>query len=85
MVPNVIRMVHINEVTAEAVRTAYKNAGATIASLSEETGIPGTTLKRRLNGSTSFHLDELVRIAKALDVTLGALIPEEALAIRPAA
>lgn len=78
-------MVHINEVTAAAVRTAYKNAGETIATLSEVTGIPSTTLKRRLNGSTSFHLDELVRIAKALDVSLGDLIPEQALSMRDVA
>lgn len=80
-----VHMIHINEVTAEAVRTAYKNAGATIATLSEDTGIPSTTLKRRLNGSTSFHLDELARIAKSLNVSLGDLIPEQALAMRDVA
>jgi len=75
-------MVQIDTLTAEAVRTAYKGAGATIASLSEDTGIPFTTLKRRLNGSSSFRLAELVCIARVLDVKLGDLIPEKCLAAK---
>ena len=72
-------MDQINCIVAEAVRDARKAAGVTLAQLSEQTGIPATTLKRRLNGRASFAMDELVRISIALGTTLGALIPEAAL------
>lgn len=45
-----------------------KRAGATIESVSESTGIAPTTLKRRLKGTSSFRLDEIYRISKALDI-----------------
>ncbi|WP_197481891.1 helix-turn-helix domain-containing protein [Rhodococcus sp. HS-D2] len=69
-------MDHIDELAAAAVRDAYKSAGVTIDKLSEDTGISFTTLKRRLSGRTSFRLDELVRIAQALDVPFSDLVPE---------
>ncbi|NKV67941.1 helix-turn-helix domain-containing protein [Rhodococcus hoagii] len=70
------RMVPIDELTAEVVRAAMKRAGATIDSVSEATGIAPTTLKRRLKGTSSFRLDEIYRIAKALGVEYHQLIPE---------
>ncbi|MFC9769656.1 helix-turn-helix domain-containing protein [Rhodococcus jostii] len=68
-------MAHIDNLTAAAVRDAYKSVGATIESLSDDTGIPATTLKRRLAGKTSFQLDQLALISEALDVPIERLIP----------
>lgn len=76
MVLTLVRMDHINELAAAAVRDAYKAAGVTIDKLSEDTGIAFTTLKRRLSGRTSFRLDELVRIAQALEVPFSELVPQ---------
>jgi len=69
-------MDQIDELAAAAVREAYKAAGVTIEKLSEVTGISPTTLKRRLSGLSSFRLDELVRIARALRVPFSQLIPD---------
>lgn len=84
MVLNLDHMVPIDELTAEVVRAAMKRAGATIATVSESTGIAPTTLKRRLKAASSFRLDELYRIAKALGIEYHQLIPA-ATAIRDAA
>jgi len=75
MVLNLVHMVPINELTAAAVRDAKKAAGATIESLSDDTGIPPSTLKRRLNGQVSFGLDQILLIANALHVPFEKLIP----------
>ncbi len=85
MVLNLVHMVPINELTAAAVRDAKKAAGATIESLSDATGIPTSTLKRRLNGQVSFGLDQIVLIAIALDVPFEQLIPTSDALTRSAA
>lgn len=53
---------------AEAVGNAMHAAGETRLSLSEKSGIPRTTLIRRLNGHSAFTVDELEVIGRVLDV-----------------
>ena len=69
-----------NETTkavAEAVREHIAIAGETQLSIAEVTGIPRTTLMRRLSGVTPFTVAELAAIASALGCTLGDLIVHE--------
>lgn len=42
--------------------------------LAEKVGIRQQALSRRLNGSTPFRIDELARIADALDIPLTELV-----------
>ncbi len=49
--------------------------------LAEQSGISLSTLTRRLNGGSSFTLDELVQIARTLDISISELLkPVAALA-----
>ena len=59
---------------AAAVEAAMKSAGESELSLSNKTGIPCPTLRRRLQCVTSFTIDELDRIADALGVDMLDLI-----------
>lgn len=63
----VIRMDTKTE-TAHRVTAAIEAAGESKLSIAEKTGIPRTTLWRRLNGLTSFYMEELHLIARVLDV-----------------
>lgn len=60
---------------AEAVSEQIKSSGVTLVWLCEHTGIPRSTLVRRLNGSTPFDLNELERIASALRLDFIELFP----------
>lgn len=60
--------------TAQRVAEALDRAGKSHLSASEESGIPRTTLLRRLSGVTPFTVDELQRIADLLDVPVESLI-----------
>ena len=53
--------------------------GMTRNKLSEKSGIPYSTLTRKLNGHADFTMRELGSIARALNLTLGELIPTEIL------
>lgn len=53
---------------AQKVAAHIKDSGVTIVWLCEKSGIPRSTLLRRLNGSTPFNINELERIAAALRV-----------------
>lgn len=53
---------------AEAVREAITSSGVTIVWLCDITGIPRTTLVRRLGGHAPFSVAELDAIASALRV-----------------
>lgn len=55
--------------TAEAVRALLEERQMSELALAEATLIPRTTLKRSLDGSRAFKLDELGSIATALDTT----------------
>lgn len=64
----------ITRVTAQAVTEALVESGKSQLSLSDETGIPRTTLLRRLSGATPFTVAELQRIAEALGVPVVSLL-----------
>lgn len=69
---NVARM---DDKVSELVQAAMKSAHTNLERLSAETGIPRVTLGRRLKQGYSFTIDELERVADALDVDLLDLIP----------
>lgn len=68
----------ITQGTARAVTAAMEAAGASQLAMSEATGIPRTTLLRRLSGSSPFTIAELERIADHLQVPVESLIQRAA-------
>lgn len=60
-----------------AVQAAVSEKGVTSYTLAQQAGIPRTTLDRRLAGVDPFKLDELERIAAALDVPVESLAAPE--------
>lgn len=54
--------------------------GATEKSLADRTGIPRTTLRRRLTGLSSFTINELHAIASHLGVSLLDILADERVA-----
>jgi len=58
---------------AARVRDAIDSAGITHVGLSESTGIPRTTLIRRLNGFAPFTLEELEAVAHVLGTSVSDL------------
>lgn len=60
------------EVRAEMARKRFSQVR-----LSKETGIPESTLKRRLSGQYPFDVEELVDIARALGVSPHSFIPKK--------
>lgn len=67
----------IAERTAQAVSQVMVNAGFSRLKLAEATGIPYTTLKRKLLGVTPFDVREVYLIARALSVPAADLLPDE--------
>lgn len=55
---------------AEAVAAAMQTAGVTQTALASDTGIPLSTLNRRLLGHQPFTIRELASIATALGVSI---------------
>lgn len=72
-----LRMAH-STTTAERVSAQVAEqirvAGVTVVWVCETTGIPRTTLLRRLSGHSPFNLNELDRIAEALRVSTDDLL-----------
>lgn len=60
---------------AERVSEAIKEHGVTVVWLCERTGIPRSTLNRRLTGAAAFDMNELDRIASALRISTASLLP----------
>ncbi len=54
--------------TASKVAAAVEAAGLTRLHLSDATGIPYTTLYRKLNGHSAYTLDEIASIAAVIGV-----------------
>ena len=63
---------------AASIREAIRQAGFTPFTLAEATGIPRTTLNRRLLGVTPFNTEELDSIAAALNTSVTDLLIAEA-------
>jgi len=62
------------EATAERVRTHVDTAGITRRELSEGSGIPYTTLYRKLNGQSPFTIPEIAAVAAVLGVQPSTLV-----------
>lgn len=60
---------------ADKVAAAILRAGRSKSSVGAEVGIPGTTFNRKINGHVEFTFGEILRIAKALQVSPSTLIP----------
>ncbi len=58
----------LTPIVADRVVTAMESKGATRLGISEATGIPRTTLLRRLSGASPFTVAELDAIARALNM-----------------
>ncbi|WP_161605458.1 helix-turn-helix domain-containing protein [Pimelobacter simplex] len=65
-------------IVVQAVVEEIKASGVTVVWLCEKTGIPRSTLVRRLNGATAFDLNELDRIAAALRIPTSRLLRSDA-------
>lgn len=78
-----LRMEHQTKADAVAhnVSEQISESGITVVRLCEKTGIPRSTMIRRLSGHTPFNLNELDRIAAALKVDVDQLLsPSEQVA-----
>lgn len=60
---------------ADRVAAAKERAGITRTALAESTGIPYSTLGRKLDGFSDFTMPDIYRIAKALGVAPASLLP----------
>lgn len=67
----------IAERTAQIIAQAMVNAGTTRQALAEASGIPYTTLGRKLRGVTPFDLVEVCNVARALKVRPADLLPAD--------
>jgi predicted transcriptional regulator len=59
---------------ATTVTRLLAEAGIPQREASARTGIPMTTLYRRLSGNAAFDVDELARIGRLLDVSVAAIV-----------
>lgn len=60
---------------AQQVREAIAERDLTKSSVAETAGIPWATFSRKINGHSEFTVSELLRIAAAIGVRPGALLP----------
>ncbi|MCW4458154.1 helix-turn-helix transcriptional regulator [Microbacterium sp. MPKO10] len=67
---------HITAEQADKVAAAVERAGMSRTKLADLTGIPYTTLGRKINGHTSFTAVEIYDIAIALNTAPAALMPQ---------
>ena len=65
------------EWTARAVQEAIEDSSRSKMSLSDETGIPYSTLNRKLQANAEFTFSELLLIAEALGVRPSQFTPPE--------
>jgi len=70
--------------TGAAVRKLRLARGLTLAALSEQTGIPLSTLSRVELGQNALNYEKLVRLCRALQVDLDAFMAREAQVATPA-
>lgn len=68
---------HTEQTAADRVRDAIRLAERSVAWTALKAGMSPTTLTRRLNGGPDFTVTELAKLARVLDTTPGALLPDE--------
>lgn len=66
----------LTQAIAKAVHEAMERMGFTTHALMKATGIPRSTLDRRLTGFSPFTTAELANVAHVLDTSLSALLNE---------
>lgn len=59
---------------AEVIQGQIADRGTTVAQLAQDTGIPRTTLQRRLAAAAPFTVDELSAIAVHFDLDVADLL-----------
>lgn len=67
------------DLVSARVAAEIKEAGVTVVWLCGKTGIPRSTMLRRLDGHSAFNLNEIDRIAAALRVPAESLLTPEAM------
>lgn len=70
----VASMDNMDLATAEAVRTAIREADLKETAVASAAGISPTTWRRRMSGARSFHVAELIRIARVIGTRTGELV-----------
>ena len=65
----------VTEQVAREVSAAIARAERSCAWVAKRTGIPNTTLGRKMRGHAPFNVEELAKIADVLGVRLGSLAP----------
>ena len=74
----------MSDKTGAAIRKLRLARGWNLATLSEQCGVPISTLSRVELGQNSLHYDKLIRLCGALGVDVEGLVTREAPAARPA-
>ena len=64
------------ETEIDLITNAMNGKGVSMNALADQTGIPYPTIRRSLKAGRSLTLEELRKIAAALDTTPSALLPE---------
>lgn len=72
-----LRMEHLDHMVAGKVRRAMSDAGLCLEDLAACSGLPASDLRSLLAAHGSFTVDELVRIAAALDCRVVDFLPDE--------
>lgn len=67
----------INQEVARLVLAEMGKAEVSRASLAASSGVPLTTLRRKLDGHVPFNFEELYRVASALSVKPSAFTPSD--------
>jgi DNA-binding phage protein len=66
-----------NEDASKIILQAILDAERSQQWVAEKSGIPATTLRRKLQGQSDFYLAEVANIAQALNLTPSELLPSE--------
>lgn len=67
----------MNNETAQRVTEEINKSPLTVSEVALSSGIARVTLIRKMNGGSEFGVYELVRIAKAINIKPGLLLPTE--------
>lgn len=67
----------INSDVSRRIKLAMIDASVSKSALSKASGVPYATLDRKLQALSSFNMTELVRIARALNMSMAQIIPDD--------
>jgi transcriptional regulator with XRE-family HTH domain len=75
----------LNERVAEEIRVQLARRNITATELARRAGMTQRSISRRITGEKAIDMDDLEKIAKALDVPITALLPTPTAARKPSA